>query len=287
MVDIEFIVKFRTLETNNSYEMDFCKTSILSLPSESDEIRIEQIETGILELKRLEGRTVNLYELYMLAETIDCYRTKRFAEYNAHIYVEDLKEMKDLINAAFDIDKYVLISEFPYKFSEAEARQVYLSEHDGCASVEELNENGTIAYLENACKKYPVLTTPYGYILQVHKETQEIYDGTHLKRLSFEQNEMCTLELIDYDEQFVMSIALPTSEACIKAVLKKGKVNDITELNYEYINLGYDEKLWNSMQQILKNDIYVVNKFLMELYRLTLKTDIDKQGMKYAEQESA
>lgn len=233
------------------------------LPKDVNDVLIEDIESNIIELQRLKGRTVNFFELDWLAEAIEKNLYSNINAYNAYIFIENLIELKDLINAAHMPEKYVLFDNYPYGFTKEIAEKVYSGEHFFPVPCEELHDKATIQYLKDVCDYYPLILTPYGYFIKFREDTIKVYDGKHMYN---NQQSICNVEVYDHENNREMVVHLPTSESYIKKVLEKAGIQDLAKYNIRYLEQKkLDKPLWASMQPLLTRSIYEVNDFLISL----------------------
>lgn len=129
-------------------------------------------------LRCLEGSKVNIDELDYLAKRLDGFDAVEVSQFQAMADKLKLTDMKDLINLTFSCQQATVIADF--SDLESVGRAHYMNTHDGCASVEELDnldgEETAILLIEDN----EGTITRYGVVYDNGMQLSQLYDGKNL-----------------------------------------------------------------------------------------------------------
>lgn len=103
----------------------------------SKDCQVAELIRAYPTLRCLEGSKVNIDELDYLAKRLDGFDAVEVSQFQAMADKLKLTDMKDLINLTFSCQQATVIADF--SDLESVGRAHYMNTHDGCASVEELD----------------------------------------------------------------------------------------------------------------------------------------------------
>ena len=143
-----------------------------------------------------------------------------------------LTDMKDLINLTFSCQQATVIADF--SDLESVGRAHYMNTHDGCASVEELDnldgEETAILLIEDN----EGTITRYGVVYDNGMQLSQLYDGKNLPCYHHENDCISvglTSRLEPRDTKNITWVYLPTSNCQIERAMKRAGITDPRDLS--------------------------------------------------------
>ena len=144
----------------------------------SKDCQVAELIRAYPTLRCLEGGKVNIDELDYLAKRLDGFDAVEVSQFQAMADKLKLTDMKDLINLTFSCQQATVIADF--SDLESVGRAHYMNTHDGCASVEELDnldgEETAILLIEDN----EGTITRYGVVYDNGMQLSQLYDGKNL-----------------------------------------------------------------------------------------------------------
>ena len=150
----------------------------------SKDCQVAELIRAYPTLRCLEGSKVNIDELDYLAKRLDGFDAVEVSQFQAMADKLKLTDMKDLINLTFSCQQATVIADF--SDLESVGRAHYMNTHDGCASVEELDnldgEETAILLIEDN----EGTITRYGVVYDNGMQLSQLYDGKNLPCYHYE-----------------------------------------------------------------------------------------------------
>ncbi len=215
----------------------------------------------IIEPKKLfvlENQIVNLDELNYLAKRFDSFTDGEMAQFFAAMEYEDIRNLKDLINLSFNLDKYTLITDVSDMSAVGLA---YTLNTEGCVDPKVVGSDKLARIGYDLLNSNKGIFTPNGLLFKSDKPMKEVYDGQVFP--SYAYKDFILSVDISYNEKSE-SVFLPDYELAIKKSVERlgAPVIEDCELNIECENPDY-VKLEQYFEKSLSNEgIYELNNLL-------------------------
>lgn len=189
----------------------------------------EYIGYDIPELAVLREREINVDELNFLAKYLDSFTENQVRQFQAAMVVTKPTEIKDMINLAFNLHNYTLITDFS---DMAAVGKKHLLNVEKAIPVE---ENDFYNYTElgyslvSSGKGTP---TPYGVLYTNDLPMQEVYNGQTFPAYYYDD---CLFEItIGYGDSLEY-LYLPCPESAIDRAVHRLGASGIDECSFEHI----------------------------------------------------
>lgn len=218
----------------------------------------------IIEPKKLfvlENQIVNLDELNYLAKRFDSFTDGEMAQFFAAMEYEDIRNLKDLINLSFNLDKYTLITDVSDMSAVGLA---YMLNTEGCVDPKEVGSEKLARIGYDLLNSNKGIFTPNGLLFKSDKPMEEFYDGQVFPAYAY-KDFILSVD-ISYNGKSE-SVFLPDSELAVKKAVQRlgAPLIEDCKLNIECENPDY-EKLEPHFEKILSNEgIYELNDLLQIL----------------------
>lgn len=126
-------------------------------------------------LQRLRGTNINVDEFNYLARRLDSFTQGEIDKFQAAVDLNDICELKKLINLTFNLDSYTVITNF--SDLAGLGRMLYLDQHGGLGPVENQPYIDYAAVASGFISNQKGTVTPYGVVYDHGLEMDEAYDG--------------------------------------------------------------------------------------------------------------
>lgn len=225
-------------------------------------------------LSVLENQIVNLDELNYLAKRFDSFTDGEMAQFFAAMEYEDIRNLKDLINLSFNLDKYTLITDVSDMSAVGLA---YTLNTEGCVDPKEVGSDKLARIGYDLLNSNKGIFTPNGLLFKSDKPMKEVYDGQVFP--SYAYKDFILSVDISYNEKSE-SVFLPDYELAIKKSVERlgAPVIEDCELNIECENPNY-VLLNDNFADVLNGEgIFELNKLLEVLD----ETQVDSKKLRAA-----
>ena len=137
---------------------------------------VERIDGDLPSLKALEGQTVNVDELDVLAHLLDVkIDDGDDPKFQAMLYAKGITDIREMINLALCCEQATVITNFS-KLSETGISH-YLTIHDGCAPTSEVDKQDGVKIMTDLIAQGDGVVTPFGVVYDNGMELAQDYTG--------------------------------------------------------------------------------------------------------------
>jgi len=259
-----------------TYCMDLLEALEIGDAAKAD-CKVEEIDSAIPVLMRLEGTSVNLDELNYLAKRLDSFDIYEAAQFQAMAHKLELFELKDLINLTFCCQQATVITDF--SDLAAVGCNHYMNLHGGSASVDELNALDGKKTARQLIESGSGTITPYGVVYDNGMKLEPVYDGRFFPCYYYEPNAITvavTSKAEPEDTEHITWLFLPMVQEEIDRALLRGGITDPADVRLRL----EDSQLPNEVDVLLDMECETLSD-LNELAGATdglSKADMEKLG---------
>ena len=184
----------------------------------------------IPELAVLSEETVNVDELNFLAKYLDSMTDKELRQFQAAMTVTKPTEIKDMINLAFNLHNYTLITDFS---DMAAVGKNHLLNVERAVSAE-MDDFYNFSQLgESLLTSGKGTVTPYGVLFVNDLTMQTVYDGQTFPQYLYEE---CVFEVtVGYGDRLEY-LYLPCAESSIDRAMHRLGASDLADCSLENID---------------------------------------------------
>lgn len=219
--------------------------------------RIVHINSSWGELHRLDGQTVDLDHLNLLARTLDSLDTREYEAFCAGVYARNISGLRDMINLSLSNSIFTVVKEGETLRDIGFRR--YMDIHGGI-SEEDRKKTDFDAIAKEMLETVPGTVTPYGTVYETGDPVVDFFDGVHIPAF-LDQDFVYSLYLQkDGAREYLM---LPVEKGAVDKALKRLGANDPSECTIKYDMCGTESS--DLIDDIVFSDenadIYDVNRF--------------------------
>lgn len=219
--------------------------------------RIVHINSSFGELHRLDGQTMDLDHLNLLARTLDSLDKREYEAFCAGVYARNVNGLRDLINLSLSNSIFTVVKEGETLRDIGFRR--YMDIHGGI-SEEDRKKTDFDAIAKEMLKTVPGTVTPYGTVYETGDPVVDFFDGVHIPAF-LDQDFVYSLYLQkDGAREYLM---LPVEKGAIDKALKRLGANDPSECTIKYDMCGTEssDRIDDIVFSGENADIYDVNRF--------------------------
>lgn len=196
---------------------------------------VQELQSDIPILKRLEKNNINLDELDYLAKRLDSFCDQEITQFQGAAVKFNIYDMTDLINLTFCCQQVTVISDF--SDLEAVGCNHFLTMEHGSTALSKLEQiNGRD--LAMALISYEKGTiTPYGVVYDNGMQMEQLYDGQYLPAYHYDED-MLAVGISSRNEpentSKIVWLYLPCSELQVERGMLRSGIENTDEMCFWY-----------------------------------------------------
>lgn len=265
-------------------QMHQCFEQVQASDEYSSSLFIQNIIRPV-ELAFLEGIFVDLDELNFLAKRLDCFSDEELDTFYAMISHRGFTQMKDLINATYNLDNYTLIQDFRHVAFVGRAH--YLALH-GCITEAAEKEMDFTKLGRDLLATGNGIVTDYGMLFPNEGKTfDEVYDG-QVFPVQYHDDDSLVDVRMDHGGKTEV-VFLPNHPTAITKALRRLGADSIEDCRLSLYDFSVDNPRWcERFREMIENeDIYGINSLAAAIN--TADIDLNKLWSlaEYAQAEDA
>lgn len=206
--------------------------------------KVQAIDSFYSVLKITENLRVNLDELDYLAKRLESFDDGEAAQFQAMASKLELFELKDFINLTFCCQQATVITDF--SDLKAVGRDHYMNTHDGCASVqalEELDGEETAILLIDGGGG---TVTRYGVVYDNGMKLDQSYDGRYFPAYLYEPPMLMvalTSSQEPEDTKNITWLYLPAAKGQIERAMARSRIADPEDMRFRFAESMFPDEV--------------------------------------------
>lgn len=265
-------------------QMHQCFEQVQASDEYSSSLFIQNIIRPV-ELAFLEGIFVDLDELNFLAKRLDCFSDEELDTFYAMISHRGFTQMKDLINATYNLDNYTLIQDF--RHIAFVGRTHYYALHGRITEAAE-KETDFAKLGRDLLATGSGIVTDYGMLFPNEGKTfDEVYDG-QVFPVQYHDDDSLVDVRMDYGGKTEV-VLLPNHPMAITKALRRLGADSVEDCRLSLYDFSVDNRQWcERFREMIENeDLHGINSLVAAIN--TADIDLNKLWSlaEYAQAEDA